>query len=80
MPLFNWQQTMIRNSLLMIEPNTDPPFPIPSAGPPRLGLLDRFLAWLLKPIEFPGKWPDDVAPPERYNREVLTKPKLPQDP
>jgi hypothetical protein len=71
---------MFRNSFLMIDPNTDPPFPLPPARRPRLGLMDRFVAWLLKPIEFPGKWPADVAPPERYNREVPPEPKLPQDP
>jgi len=71
---------MFRNSLLMIDPNTDPPLPVSPSGPRRLGLFDRFLAWLLKPIEFPGKWPADVVPSERYNKEVSAESKLPHDP
>ncbi len=29
----------------------------------------RFLDWLTEPIPFPGKWPVNSGPSERYNRE-----------
>jgi hypothetical protein len=32
-------------------------------------LLDRLIEWLLTPIDFPGKWPVNELPPERYNKE-----------
>lgn len=70
---------MFRNSFLMTDPTSDPSFPIPPTVPPRLGLIERFLTWLLKPVEFPGRWPADESPPERYNTEVPNESKLPHD-
>jgi hypothetical protein len=29
----------------------------------------RLVAWLLEPINFPGKWPADDLPRRTYNRE-----------
>jgi hypothetical protein len=46
-------------------------------------LLDRMVNWILRPIDFPGKWPV-IAPPadgrlaaERYNKEVPHEPTRP---
>jgi hypothetical protein len=67
------------NSAMSLNLNQGPPLPIPPAGPPRPGQLDRFLVWLLKPIDFPGKWPVIEPPSERYNRDVRSKSQRPHD-
>jgi hypothetical protein len=55
--------------------------PVPGSRRP-LGrrLLDALAAWIFRPIDFPGKWPE-VAPPreisdqeERYNRIAPSEP------
>lgn len=30
--------------------------------------FERIVAWLLEPIDFPGKWPADEPPSRTYNR------------
>lgn len=74
---------MDASGYMMIDPDVDDPFP--SQSPPRSGqnLLDRIVAWILRPIEFPGKWPV-IDPPsnsyntaKRYNREIPAERRLP---
>jgi hypothetical protein len=36
--------------------------------------LKLVVAWILKPIEFPGKWPVIEAAAKRYNKEVRSEP------
>jgi hypothetical protein len=42
-------------------------------------LIDRLFAWLLTPIDFPGKWPVNEPPPERYNSGVYAESDKPRD-
>jgi hypothetical protein len=41
--------------------------------------LARFVAWLLRQIEFPGKWPVKEPPATGYNRVVRFDPSRPRD-
>lgn len=36
-------------------------------------LLKRLVAWILAPVEFPGKWPVIEAPVKRYNKEMRSE-------
>jgi hypothetical protein len=55
--------------------------PVPGSRRP-LGrrLLDALAAWIFRPIDFPGKWPEGAPPreisdqEERYNRIAPSEP------
>lgn len=64
---------MFHSSLLMTDNQLFRPDPEGSttpvkASPFRGRLIAGFVRWLLAPIDFPGKWPNDAAQPERYNK------------
>ena len=83
---FEWPSNMFLPNSMTIDLNDGPPLPLPPTGRPNRGFLDRLVSWLLKPVEFPGKWPVIEPPAEsynqakRYNREVQPERKLPHDP
>jgi hypothetical protein len=55
-------------NLVSSAPNGEP-HKTPPTGSPGTSLWDRLRAWLMRPIEFPGKWPVINRPAETYNRE-----------
>ena len=79
-PLYlNGHRTMFHPTSMTIDLNNGPPLPTPPSGRRNRSFLDRLVAWILKPIEFPGKWPVIEPPSERYNREVQSEPTRPHD-
>jgi hypothetical protein len=74
---------MNSSGYMMIDPDVDDPVPPQAQRRSGRNLLDRMVAWILRPIEFPGKWPAIETPPhsyntaKRYNSEVPAETKLP---
>jgi hypothetical protein len=59
--------------------NTDPRLPRPPARRPNCRFMERLVSWIVRPIEFPGKWPVIKPPSERYNKEVQFESQRPHD-
>jgi len=65
---------MVSSHWLLIDPFFDDRQLLPPTEQIRQGFVDRFLKWLLAPIDFPGKWPDDRLPTETYNEVSKPEP------
>ncbi len=65
---------MYHGSILMVDthlfrPESESSRPVAGPRPSAGGFVARCVRWLLAPIDFPGKWPNDAAPTERYNKD-----------